>query len=164
MAGPTRGREPDEEVTTMDQHADVRIEPDATATTDEVRTRLPFRFDLAHRPVAAGWGITDDNAYVDVTADRVDVRFGPWRLTARRGDIVAIERTGALGHRETTAPPAVVGADHELVFGTNDDGGIRLRFREPVRCVDPIGPWAHEAIVVTVADPDAAERLLAPPA
>src|SRR4051812_20086746 len=48
------------------------------STTDPVRS--PFSFDRRYRSVGRLLGVRPESAWAEVSADALDVRFGPWRV------------------------------------------------------------------------------------
>ncbi|SFW84367.1 hypothetical protein [Amycolatopsis australiensis] len=92
-------------------------------------------------------------AGLELDADGLRVRFGPWRVTTPLSNVAGASVTGpyraarVLGVRLSLA-------DHGLTFGTTTEGGVCLRFREPVRGLDPWGLVRHPGLTVTVCEPD----------
>ncbi|MCR6483778.1 hypothetical protein M8542_13215 [Amycolatopsis sp. OK19-0408] len=90
---------------------------------------------------------------LDLDGDGLRVRLGPWLVTTPLSNIVGAEVSGpfsplrGLGVRLSLA-------DHGLTFGTTTDRGVCLRFREPVRGIDPWGLIRHPGLTVTVSEPD----------
>ncbi|MGW5720923.1 hypothetical protein ACWEVP_32445 [Amycolatopsis sp. NPDC003865] len=90
---------------------------------------------------------------LELDADGLRVRFGPWSVTTPLANIAGAEASGpftplrALGVRLSLA-------DRGLTFGTTTEGGVCLRFREPVRGIDPWGLIRHPGLTVTVCEPD----------
>ncbi|MGK3207170.1 hypothetical protein [Amycolatopsis sp. MEPSY49] len=104
------------------------------------------RFPRLRRALGAHSGL-------DLDADGLRVRFGPWLVTTPLGNIAGAEVSGPL------SPVRALGvrlslADRGLTFGTTTEGGVCLRFREPVRGIDPWGLVRHRGLTVTVCEPD----------
>jgi hypothetical protein len=83
----------------------------------------------------------------------LDVVFGPWRVTTTVDNIASAELAGpyspwkALGARLSLA-------DRGLTFGTNPAAGVCIRFRQPVRGIEPTGLLRHPGLTVTVVKPE----------
>ena len=88
-----------------------------TATTDRVAChvvpndqptsdgdRFAFRFAPAYRRAARPFGVTPDKAWVEVSADSVSARFGPWRLHTPLRNISAVDVTGPYAYLKTAGP------------------------------------------------------------
>ncbi|MEV6691982.1 hypothetical protein AB0M35_11000 [Micromonospora sp. NPDC051196] len=122
--------------------------------------RFGFRFDPPWRPVLALLGVRPSTAWVDVDADDLTVRFGPWRLRTTRDNVAEVQTTGpyrwwrAIGTHLSAA-------DVGISFGTSTARGLCVRFLRPVPALLPGGWPRHPAMTVTVADPDALARALA---
>jgi hypothetical protein len=93
--------------------------------------RFPIRVGRRSRPLLRLFGVTSDNAYVDLDGE-LDARFGfyrvrtplsniaSWRIEGPWLWITAIGVRGSLRH-------------HDLTFGGSPHGGVRVNFKEPVR-------------------------------
>jgi hypothetical protein len=130
------------------------------ADPTEGAVRFEFAFDPGRmRTLAASFGVRPATAWVEVSAEELRVRFGPWRLRTERSNIAAAEVTGPYRHWWKVAGPARLSvADRGVTFGTSLQRGVCMRFHRPVPALAP-GPWLrHPGATVTVAEP---ERLLA---
>jgi hypothetical protein len=114
--------------------------------------RFPFSFDLLHRSVALPLGIMPATAYVDVEDDRLDARFGLWRLSTPLSNVKGTEVTGPYNPLKTMGPAHLSLVDHGLTFATNSARGLCICFREPVPGIEPTGRLRHPGLTVTVAD------------
>lgn len=118
----------------------------------------PFEFAPRYRKPLALLGIRPDNSRVVVEDGTFSAGFGRWTLTTPVSNIVSATPTGpykavrAIGVRLSLR-------DSGLTFGSALNG-VCLSFREPVRV---LGPRPHEALTVTVADPEALAARLASP-
>ena len=122
--------------------------------------RFPFRFADAYRRPARLFGITPENAWVDVSADALDARFGRWRVRTPLANVSAVAVTGPYAFLKTAGPARLAITDRGLTFATNGEQGVLISFHTPVRGLDPMGLIRHPELTVTVADVDAlAERL-----
>jgi hypothetical protein len=124
--------------------------------------RFTFRFAPAYRRPALLFGISPATAWVDVGADTLRARFGPWRVTTPLANISAIAVTGPYAFLKTAGPARLAITDRGLTFATNGDRGVLISFHSPVRGLDPLGVLRHPELTVTVADIDGlVERLRA---
>ncbi|MEU0532655.1 hypothetical protein [Amycolatopsis tolypomycina] len=96
--------------------------------------------------------ILGPKAGLELDATGLRVRFGPWLVETPLSNLAGAEATGpysplrAFGVRLSLA-------DRGLTFGTTTDGGVCLRFREPVRGIEPWGRIRHPGLTVTVSEP-----------
>jgi hypothetical protein len=124
--------------------------------------RFTFCFAPAYRRPAGLFGISPETAWVDVGADTLRARFGPWRVTTPLANISAIAVTGPYAFLKTAGPARLAITDRGLTFATNGDRGVLISFHSPVRGLDPLGVLRHPELTVTVADIDGlVERLRA---
>lgn len=121
---------------------------------------FPFRFDPGYRLAALPFGVTPARARVRVTATELLVRFGPWSLRTGLDNVAGAEVTGPFGFLKTAGPAHLSFADRGVTFATNGDRGVCVRFREPVRGIDPTGSIRHPGATVTVADVEGLVALL----
>lgn len=121
--------------------------------------RFEFAFDDRMRRPLSLLGVRPDTCYALITASRLVVRFGPWRLRSPLENIAGAEATGpyaawkALGVR-------VSWADRGLTLGTSAEQGVCIRFHRPIRGVEPTGLLRHPGLTLTLADSRAAARRL----
>lgn len=113
-----------------------------------------FRFAAAYRLPAAAFGVTPARTRVALIRDTLDVRFGPWRLTTGRGNVVAAEVSGPYRFVKTAGPAHLSRVDRGITFAVNGDAGVCIRFRDPVLVMYPgfLPDRRHTAVTVTVAD------------
>jgi hypothetical protein len=123
-------------------------------------TRFDFRFDPRYRRAARPFGITPDNSWVEVGADRLDAHFGPWRLSTSLGNIDRVEITGPYRFIKTAGPARLGITDVGLTFATNGDRGVLITFVAKVRGIEPLGVLRHPELTVTVADIEGLTRAL----
>lgn len=122
--------------------------------------RFTFRFADSYRRPARLFGITAETAWVDVGADSLDARFGPWRVRTALSNISRVAVTGPYAFLKTAGPARLAITDRGLTFATNGDRGVLISFHSAVRGLDPLGILRHPELTVTVADIDGlAERL-----
>jgi hypothetical protein len=116
--------------------------------------RFPFAFPVPARWSLALLGVTPARAWVAVSAGTFEVRFGPWRLSTSRANVLDARRTGPYRWWRSVGPRLSL-VDRGVTFGTNAGPGVCVRFATPVPALAP-GRWLrHPAVTVTVADPDA---------
>ena len=116
--------------------------------------RFRFAFDDRFRLMLGAVGVTPSTAFVTLDADGdLVARFGPWTCRTPLANVVDVSVTGP--YRWWRAVGARLSfSDRGATFGTTPAGGVCLRFRDPVRVLDPMGALRHPGLTVTVADPD----------
>lgn len=119
-----------------------------------------FRFTPTYRRLGAPFGVRPSSARVEVSGGDVDARFGPWRVRTTLDNVAGVERTGPYSLAKTAGPAHLSFADRGITFATNPDAGLCIRFRFPVRGIDPAGMIRHPGLTVTVDDIDGLARLL----
>ena len=117
-------------------------------------TTYSFRFDPAYRVAALPFGVMPATTSVVVDDSRLEVRFGPWRLRTPLTNIAGTEVTGPYSFVKTAGPAHLSFTDRGVTFATNGARGLCIRFREPVRALDPTGRLLHPGATVTVEDVD----------
>jgi hypothetical protein len=127
-------------------------------------TTFEFSFDWLYRIAAVPFGVHPGNTRVQID-ERVDppmlhAAFGPWRVKTPLQNVEGTDTTGPYPAIKTIGPAHVSLADGGLTFATNGHRGVCIRFREPVRGVEPTGVLRHRALTVTVADPHALQAAL----
>jgi hypothetical protein len=114
--------------------------------------RFAFRFAPAYRRAAIVFGITPDRTWVDVDADKLHARFGPWQLQTSLANISAVDITGPYAFLKTAGPAHLSFSDRGLTFASNGDRGVLISFHQPVPGIEPTGKLRHPELTVTVAD------------
>jgi hypothetical protein len=113
-----------------------------------------FRFDGAYQLAALPFGVTPATTSVTVEAGELVVRFGLWRLRTPLANVAGTEATGPYSFVKTAGPAHLSFTDRGVTFATNGERGLCIRFREPVRALDPTGRLVHPGATVTVDDVD----------
>jgi hypothetical protein len=116
--------------------------------------RFSFRFARPYRRAAIPFGVRPDKAWVDVDADTLHARFGPWQLRSTLANISAVEITGPYAFLKTAGPAHLSFSDRGLTFASNGDRGVLISFHQPVPGIEPTGKLRHPELTVTVADVD----------
>jgi hypothetical protein len=114
--------------------------------------RFGFRFAPAYRLLARPFGITPSSAYVEVGDERLEARFGPWRVVTPLANITEVAVTGPYAFVKTAGSARLAITDRGLTFASNGDRGVLMSFRTPVRGLDPFGVLRHPELTVTVAE------------
>lgn len=117
--------------------------------------RYPFRFAPRYRRAARLFGVTPENAWVEIDETELRARFGRWRVTTPLENISSVEATGPYAFLKTAGPARLAITDRGLTFASNGERGVLISFRSPVRGLDPSGTLRHPELTVTVADVDA---------
>ena len=121
-----------------------------------------FRFTRPYLVAGLPFGVTPSKCRVQVGADRVAVRFGPWRAEVARDSIADVMLTGPFSFVKTAGPARLSLADRGVTFATNGDRGVCLALRTPIPAIEPTGLLRHPGITVTVADCDGLAQTLRP--
>ena len=114
--------------------------------------RFTFRFAPAYRRAAILFGVRPDTTWVDVDADMLHARFGPWQLHTAVTNISAVEIAGPYAFLKTAGPARLGISDRGLTFASNGDQGVLISFRQPVPGIEPTGKLRHPELTVTVAN------------
>lgn len=122
---------------------------------NDTTTSLQFAFDFDDRyeRVLSLLGVRPETASVEVGAETVAIRFGPWRCTTRIDNVRDVCVTGDYTAYRAIGPHLSL-KDRGVSFGTNTHMGVCLLLRTPVRGLDPLGALRHPGITVTVRDPE----------
>ncbi|HEY5261912.1 MAG TPA: hypothetical protein VIJ33_07340 [Solirubrobacteraceae bacterium] len=104
--------------------------------------------------------MTPRTAWVDVHADALEARFGPWHVRTALLNVMNVEVTGPYAFLKTAGPARLAVSDRGLTFATNGDRGVLITFRVPVPGIEPLGLLRHPELTVTVADVDSLATLL----
>jgi hypothetical protein len=116
--------------------------------------RFPFRFAPSYRRLARLFGVTPERAWVEVGAEELTARFGPWRVRTQLHNIASVEATGPYAFLKTAGPARLSITDRGLTFATNGDRGVCISFHSPVTGIDRAGRIRHPELTVTVLDVD----------
>lgn len=119
-----------------------------------------FAFHRAFVLPAALVGVRPTTAHLRIEDRHLDVRFGPWRVRVPLSEIASAEVTGPYAWPKVIGPPHLSLADRGLTFATTNREGVCIRFRRPVRGIEPVGLLRHPALTVTVRDAPAVAELL----
>lgn len=122
--------------------------------------RFAFSFAPTYRLLARVFGISPSTAWVEISDEKLDVRFGPWRVSTLVENVTGAAITGPYALLKTAGPARLAITDRGLTFATNGDRGVLLTFATPVRGLDPLGLLRHPELTVTVADPNRLTALL----
>ncbi|MEO6021311.1 MAG: hypothetical protein ABIP45_13785 [Knoellia sp.] len=123
-------------------------------------TRFEFAFAGAYRFPALIFGIRPGSAFVTVTADELQVQFGPWRLVTGLDNIASTQITQDFAWLKTAGPPHLSLVDRGVTFATNGDRALCLHFIDPVPAIDPTRTIKHPGATLTVAHPERLRDLL----
>jgi hypothetical protein len=115
---------------------------------------FPFLFAERYRRQARVFGVTPERTWVEVGADQIAVRFGPWHVRTAIANVTAVDVTGPYAFWKTAGPARLGVTDRGLTFATNGDRGVCLTFREPVHGIEPFGLIRHPNLTLTVLDVD----------
>lgn len=127
----------------------------ATIATEEdhMASRYTFAFDPRFAGRLRLLGVRPDRAWVDITDQRLEARFGPWRVSTPLANIEGSTITGP--HRPVRAiGPRFSPTTRSLTFGSNAQRTVRIAFRRPVPGMEPLGIVKHPSLSLSVADPE----------
>src|SRR6476619_4234843 len=124
--------------------------------------RFLFLFDPAYRRLARLFGVTPERVWVDLGEEKLEARYGPWRVRTPLSNIAAAEATGPYSFLKTAGPARLAITDRGLTFASNGDRGVCITFQSPVRGIDRSGRIRHPELTVTVLDVDGLIEALAP--
>ncbi len=113
-----------------------------------------FDFDPRYRSAARAFGITPERTGVEITADRLNARYGRWRVSTPLSNIASVDITGPYLFVKTAGPARLGITDRGLSFASNGRRGVLITFERPVTGIDPFGIVHHPELTVTVADPE----------
>ncbi len=123
----------------------------------------PVAFSFAfERPLdswARWFAVVPTRSYVRVDEHGFEAVYGRWRIATVWSNVVGVERTGPYAAWKVAGPVRLSWADGGITMAATTAGGVCLRFREPVRGVDPLGVIRHPAATLGVDDPDAFARV-----
>jgi hypothetical protein len=124
--------------------------------------RFAFVFDPVNLALGAPFGVTPWTTEVRVTSADLIVRYGPWTLRTPRANVAGTTPTGPYDLMKIAGPARVSLADRGISFATRTEGGLCIRFHEPVPAALPLhlGLVRHPAATVTVEAAGELARLL----
>jgi hypothetical protein len=89
---------------------------------------------------------------LQLSADGLRVRFGPWVVRTPLTNLAGAEVTGPLN--AIRALGVRLSMERDLTFGTSTRNAVLVRFRQPVSGLDPSGLVKHPYLTVTCARPE----------
>ena len=124
-------------------------------------TRFPFRFDPAYERLARLFGVTPARAWVALSGNDLEARYGPWHVRTPRSNIAGTTVTGPYRFFKMAGPARLAITDRSLTFASNRERGLCIAFHSPVPGIDPFGLIRHPELTVTVLDVDGLLEALA---
>ena len=122
--------------------------------------RFWFRFDPRYARVGRRFGVRQDRAWVVVTENDLEARFGRWRVKTPLENVESVELTGPYRFFKTAGPARLGVTDLGLTFATNGERGVLITFKRRVAGIEPMGLLRHGELTVTVANPDELAQIL----
>ena len=122
--------------------------------------RFAFQFDPSYERLSKLFGVTPENAWVEVGDELFEAYFGRWRVRTPITNITTVEVTGPYRFWKTAGPARLGVTDLGLTFATNGDRGVLVTFRDKVPGMEPTGRMKHPELTVTVEDIDGLAALL----
>ena len=114
-----------------------------------------FAFDPPLDTWARWCGVVPTRSYVRVDDHGFEAVYGPWRVATVWSNVVGVERTGPYRAWKVAGPARVSWRDRGITMAASTAGGACLRFRDPVRGIDPVGLIRHPTVTLAVSDLDA---------
>jgi hypothetical protein len=128
--------------------------------TGQDENRFGFRFTAGYQAAARPFGITPERAWVSVGRDRLEARYGPWRISTPLTNLAQAKITGPYSFLKTAGPAHLGVTDRGLTFASNGQQGLELHFRQPVQSSGPFRMLRHPNVTLTVTDPPGLLTLL----
>jgi hypothetical protein len=113
-----------------------------------------FAFQRPLDSWARWFAVVPTRSYVRVDDHGFEAVYGLWRVAAVWSNVVGVERTGPYRAWKVAGPARLSWADRGITMAGTTAGGACLRFREPVRGIDPLGVIRHPAVTLGVEDLD----------
>jgi hypothetical protein len=118
------------------------------------RQRFEFRFAPRYQRAARPFGVTPRSAWVEVSSQGFEARYGRWRVKTPLTNIKEVSATGPYHFIKTAGPARLAITDRGLTFASNGERGVLIEFHSAVPGLDPLGLIRHPELTVTVADVD----------
>jgi hypothetical protein len=109
---------------------------------------FPFEHEKRFALPLKAFGVSPERASVRLTDDRLQVRFGLFRVDTPLSNIKGVTVTGPFKFYKAVGPRLSL-ADRGATFGSTAAGGVCIQFKEPVKAMPPI---SSPGLTVTVAD------------
>jgi hypothetical protein len=138
-----------------------RAEASAAAKPKLRKHRSAFLRDEPFATASRVFGVTSENSYVDINDGKLEIRFGPWRLTTPISNVAGAQVTGPYAAWKVLGPAHLSLRDRGITFATSNRRGVCIQFNEPVPALEPRGLIRHPAATVTVEDADELVRFIA---
>jgi hypothetical protein len=118
---------------------------------------FPFAHDRRFALPLEVFGVSPSRAWVRVTDDRLQLRFGFFSADTPLSNVTGVEVTGPYKAYKALGPRLSL-VDRGATYGTTAAGGVRISFAEPVRALWPV---PSPSLTVTVAEPERFAAILA---
>lgn len=115
--------------------------------------RYPFAFEARFKPLLALIGVTPSRAWVEITDDTFDAKFGPFRCTTPLSNITDTQISRDYQWFKAIGPRGSA-ADRGATYGSSTKGGVCVLFERPVAALLPGGVFKNTGLTVTVEDLD----------
>ena len=119
-----------------------------------------FAFQRPLDSWARWFAVVPTRSYVRVDDHGFEAVYGLWRVATVWSNVVGVERTGPYRAWKVAGPARLSWADRGITMAATTAGGACLRFREPVRGIDPLGVIRHPAATLGVDDLDGFVRIV----
>ncbi|MGH9272511.1 MAG: hypothetical protein ACRDZ2_14705 [Ilumatobacteraceae bacterium] len=119
-----------------------------------------FAFQRPLDSWARWFAVVPTRSYVRVDDHGFEAVYGPWRVATVWSNVVGVERTGPYRAWKVAGPAHLSWADRGITMAATTACGACLRFRDPVRGIDPLGVIRHSSATLGVDDVDRFLRMV----
>jgi hypothetical protein len=115
---------------------------------------VPFSFQRPLDSWARWFAVVPTRSYIRIDDHGFEAVYGLWRVATVWSNVVSVEATGPYRAWKVAGPARLSLADRGITMCATTAGGACLRFREPVRGIDPFGVVRHSSATFGVDDVD----------
>jgi hypothetical protein len=119
-----------------------------------------FAFERPLDTCARWFAVVPPRSYVRVDDHGFEAVYGLWRVATVWTNVVGVERTGPYEAWKVAGPARVSWADRGITMAATTIGGVCLRFRRPVKGIEPFGVLRHPAVTLGVDDVEQFARIV----
>ena len=115
--------------------------------------RTDFAIDPRYATILRVFGVRHGNAWIELDAERLRVRFGFWRFETEIANVDRVNLTGPYTALRAIGPHISL-KDRGISFGTNTRQGVCVLFHRPVPGRETLGLVRHPGLTVTPVAPE----------
>jgi hypothetical protein len=120
---------------------------------DDGRTvALAFAFERPLDSWARWFAVVPTRSYVRVDDRGFEAVYGLWRLATTWSNVVDVQPTGPYRAWKVAGPARLSLADRGITMCATTVDGVCVRFREPIRGIDPFGIVRHPSATLGLDD------------